>query len=206
MQPLISEVLRPSNLSDLAIRQDVRDRLQKMIDQADVMNMIFHGKPGCGKTSAALIFLNCGKFDTLRIDGSVKTGIDETRRIENYASAVSLTDQQKIVMIDEADHLSKHAQAALRGLIEKLSSNCRFIFTANRVDKIDTALQSRLLPICFDMTPHQVKAELEKQTERITQELQKKLHDPNVDRIKQIISIGFPDYRAIANKLQFEFF
>ena len=56
------------------------------------------------------------------------------------------------------------------------------------------------------MTPNQVKAELEKQTERIVQELQKRLQDPNVDRIKQIISIGFPDYRTIANKLQFEFF
>jgi replication factor C small subunit len=206
MKKLISEILRPSNLNDLVIRQEIRDRLQRMIEHADIMNMLFHGKPGCGKTSAALIFANSGKFDTLRIDGSVNTGIDEMRRIENYGSTVSLTDHQKIVMLDEADHLSKQAQAALRGLVEKLSSNCRFIFTANRVDKIDIALQSRLLSVCFDMTPNQVKIELEKQTERIVQELQKRLQDPNIDRIKQIISVGFPDYRAIANRLQFEFF
>ena len=206
MQKLISEVLRPSKIDELVIRADIRNRLQKMIDDANIMNMIFYGKPGCGKTSAALIFATCEKFDTLRIDGSVKTGIDEMRRIENYGSTVSLTSQHKIVLIDEADHLSKQAQAALRGLIEKLSSNCRFIFTANRLDKIDVALQSRMLPICFDMAPSQIESEFKKQTERIVQEVCNVLDSPNVDRIRQIVATGFPDYRAIANRLQFEFF
>ena len=44
-QPL-SELLRPQQLDDLTFPQSTIDRLQRMIDSKNIMNMLFYGKPG----------------------------------------------------------------------------------------------------------------------------------------------------------------
>jgi replication-associated recombination protein RarA len=71
MSKLISEILRPSSFDDLVITDDIKKRLIKMRDTTNVMNMLFYGKPGTGKTSAAKIFTDNEMFDTLTINGSL---------------------------------------------------------------------------------------------------------------------------------------
>jgi replication-associated recombination protein RarA len=55
---LVSELLRPQRLGDLTLPQRVIDRLQRMIHERSIMNMLFYGRPGLGKTSAARVFIN----------------------------------------------------------------------------------------------------------------------------------------------------
>ena len=50
---LISETLRPKKFDELVLDKQVIEKLQKMYTSRNVMNMIFYGKPGSGKTSAA---------------------------------------------------------------------------------------------------------------------------------------------------------
>jgi len=165
---LMSETLRPKKFNELVLDKQFQDKLQKMYDSRNVMNMIFYGKPGSGKTSAARIFADSEHFDCLPINGSLDTKIDVVRtRIINFASTMSLYSHHKICFIDEADYLSKSAQASLRGVIEDTSRNCRYIFTANDMSKIHPALCSRLLPICFDMTAMQIEDELKLYKERV---------------------------------------
>lgn len=114
-------------------------------------------------------------------------------------------DEPKICFIDEADYLSKNAQAALRAIIEKSSLNCSFIFTANTIEKIDPALRSRLLTIRFDLTSTQKKESLESYISILFEKLSKNYGDFDKDRARQIVTSSFPDYRAIANKIEFEF-
>lgn len=56
MNEILSEKLRPTNFDDLILDPKIKDRLKKMFETKKVMNMIFYGQPGCGKTSAARIF------------------------------------------------------------------------------------------------------------------------------------------------------
>jgi DNA polymerase III delta prime subunit len=206
MNQLISEYLRPKSFQDMMLPKRLKSRLQQMLDEKNVMNMIFYGKPGSGKTTAAEIFCNDEKFDTLTVDGSLSNGVDVVRdQILNFANCMSLFDQTKIVFIDEADYLSKNAQAGLRRTIEKSSSNCRFIFTANDLSKIHPALCSRLIPICFDLTSAQTESALEDYVRVTIEKLKQRSESIDEQRVETVIRHNYPDHRNIANRLEFEF-
>ncbi len=49
MKSLLSEALRPSSFEDLILPSHIKNPIQKMYDDGDVMNMLFYGKPGSGK-------------------------------------------------------------------------------------------------------------------------------------------------------------
>jgi replication-associated recombination protein RarA len=170
------------------------------------MNMIFHGKPGSGKTSAAKIICDDEKFDVMKINGSLLTGIDIVRnKIQNFAYSMSFMNQKKIVFIDEADYVSKNAQASMRALIEETSTNCRYIFTANELLKIHSALSSRLIPICFDLTSAQTESALEEYVKVTIEKLKQRTQSIDAQRVDTIIRHYYPDHRSIANHLEFEF-
>jgi replication factor C small subunit len=206
LAPLLSETLRPLKLGDLALPNDVIERLQKMIETKRLMNMLFYGPPGVGKTSAAQIIMKAlGPNGSLEIDGSRVTGVDFIRdRVEGFASAVSLYGGLKICFIDEADYLPRKAQAALRKIIEKMSVNCRFILAANDRKTLVAPLESRLQAISFKLPPSKWPEVLEKLLRHYEATLS--AHGMLFDkrRLEKIVSINFPDFRAIANQIEFE--
>lgn len=206
MGKLISEFLRPESFEELVLSDEILTRLVKMQETGNVLNMLFHGKPGSGKTSAAKIFTDCEQFDVITINGSLETKIDDVRgTIMNFCSSVSLFGRQKIVFIDESDYLSKNAQAGLRKVIEDSSDNCRFIFTANEIKKMHPALCSRLLLVNFDMSASQTMKSLDSYKQRVVSRLTERYGDIDVLKVGRIVDMNFPDYRSIANHLEFEF-
>ncbi len=207
MNELLSEYLRPKSFSELCLSDENKQKLEKMYQDGYVMNMLFHGKPGTGKTSSGLIFSQSEKFDTLIVNGSLETGVDDVRnKVRNFCSSVSLfPDKQKIVFIDESDYLSPNSQSGLRKLIEDSSKNCRFIFTCNELKKIQPPLQSRLLVINFDVTPSIIKTSLNGYRNRIVSKLEERYGEIDIERINYIINFYFPDYRTISNQLEYEF-
>ena len=206
MNKLIADFLRPTSFDELVISDEIRTRLLKMQETGNVLNMLFHGKPGSGKTSAAKIFTDCEKFEAITINGSLETSVEDVRlKVRNFCSSVSLFGNQKIVFIDESDYLSKNAQAGLRKVIEDSSDNCRFIFTANEIKKIHPALCSRLLLVNFDMTSSQIVKSLKSYKQRVFAKLAEVYGEIDTSKVERILDMHFPDYRRIANQIDFEF-
>ena len=103
MTILVSEQLRPKTFDDLVLSVKLRDRLKRMYDTRNVMNMLFYGKPGSGKTTAAKIFTESDDFTAITINGSLQTSVEDVRtKIQNFATSCSLFNTPKICFIDKA--------------------------------------------------------------------------------------------------------
>ncbi len=150
--PSFSERLRPRSIDELLISNASVAKFNSMIKSRNIMNMIFYGSPGTGKTTCAHLIANLSDLHFLPLNASLTNSVVDIRNeVEKYATSGSLFGKTKIVLLDESDYLSKNAQASLRSLIENTIGNCRFILTANVLSKIQEPLQSRCRPFCFEV-------------------------------------------------------
>jgi replication factor C small subunit len=140
---LYVERFRPTTLETYVGNENVKDTIQKYLDQNDIQNFIFYGPAGSGKTTLAKIIVKNLDCDYLYINSSDENGVDTIReKVKGFASAASWKSI-KVVILDEADFITIQGQAALRNVIETFSRSTRFILTCNFVERIIDPLQSR---------------------------------------------------------------
>ena len=206
-EPLFSEVLRPRQLTDLALPQKDIDHLTQMVASGSIMNLLFHGKCGTGKTSTARVI--CSIFSPrsyTEMDGaSLKKPECVREKIEEHANCGTLCGEGRIFFLDQADLASKSAQNSLLKLVENLSSITRYIFTANDGSKLIPGLRSRLMTFCFDV-PAADQADVQT---RLLERYQRVFGEIGIpydqDRVQEIVKTYYPDLRTIANHLDLEF-
>jgi DNA polymerase III delta prime subunit len=128
---LLVEKFRPQTLETFVGSETLKTQLQKFIDQNDLVNMLFYGPAGSGKTTLAKLIVKNLDCDYLLINASDERGIETIRdKVSGFASTASFKPL-KVVILDEADFLTIQAQASLRNVIETFSRNTRFILTCN---------------------------------------------------------------------------
>ncbi|XP_022141412.1 replication factor C subunit 3 [Momordica charantia] len=147
------EKFRPKSLADVAAHRDIVDTIDKLTSENRLPHLLLYGPPGTGKTSTILAVarkLYGTNFHNmiLELNASDDRGIDVVRQqIQDFASTQSFSfgakASVKLVLLDEADAMTKDAQFALRRVIEKYTKNTRFALICNHVNKIIPALQSR---------------------------------------------------------------
>jgi DNA polymerase III delta prime subunit len=93
----------------------------------------------------------------------------------------------------------------LRGLIERYSANCRFIFAVNDVTKIDSAIRSRLLLLNFAVPEAEAPRILKRVQDRVREQSVELGWSFDRERLDQIVSENLTDLRRMANKVEFEF-
>lgn len=82
--------------------------------------------------------------------------------IHEYAGMASIDADYKLIYIDNAESLNLDAQHALRRIMEKYNTTCRFILSTTKPSKLIAPLRSRGLQIFFTYVPDSVlKAHLE---------------------------------------------
>ncbi|CAL1528761.1 unnamed protein product [Lymnaea stagnalis] len=145
------EKYRPKNLDDLISHKDIINTISKFVSEERLPHLLFYGPPGTGKTSTILavakkIYAN-KEFNSmvLELNASDDRGIGIVRgQILSFASTRTIFKKGfKLVILDEADAMTKDAQNALRRVIEKFTENTRFCIICNYLSKIIPALQSR---------------------------------------------------------------
>ena len=142
---LLTEKYRPKKIEDLVlINKEFGDKLKSWKETGDLTgHILLYGPPGTGKSSTVSVILNeLNVSDYITVNGSDKTGVDDTRRVIEYASVPPI-EGCKIVVFEEFERLSQQAQDSLKYILEKYSSWCKFIFTTNNINKVTQAIISR---------------------------------------------------------------
>jgi putative ATPase len=198
-KPLLAEILRPQNLGDLTLPAHIIQRFERVIETGSMMNMLFYGPPGSGKTSAAEIFMNA-IGSSFAINHSSTTSPTLAKRIEKFASyAVA-----GMCFLDEAQFISKRDQTVLPNIFERIS-HCRFVLATTDITKLIPAVRSRLMEISFEVAPEDREEVQERLMERYENVLSANGYTVDKVRVEQIIEANFPDLRSIANNIEFEF-
>ena len=194
---LYVERFRPTELKYYVGNENVKDTIQKYLDQGDIQNFIFYGPAGTGKTTLAKIIVKNLDCDYLYINASDENGIDTIReKVKGFASAASWKGI-KVVILDEADFITIQGQAALRNVIETFSRSTRFILTCNFIERIIDPLQSRCQVL--KIVPPTKQDVYNHLTWILTNQLSLS-YEP--EDIKNLIIRYYPDMRKMLNVLQ----
>ena len=158
LEPLIwVDKYRPKTFDDIVGQKFFISRVRSFIKSKSLPHLLLSGQPGIGKTTTALIvayelYGESGRQgNVLELNASDDRGIDVIRHtIKEFARLKSLVDvPYKLIILDEADSLTKEAQQALRRTMEKYSASCRFILACNEISKIIDPIQSRCVIFRF---------------------------------------------------------
>ncbi len=154
------EPFRPKDLRDIIGQQEVAETLIKLVYGTKTGGFFPHllmvGPPGVGKTTAAYAvartLLGEDYQENFReLNASSDRGINIVREdLDPWTGQMPSNGAPfRILFLDESDQMTPDAQGALRRVIERGESNCRFILAANRGQKIIPAIQSRCCPLNF---------------------------------------------------------
>ena len=196
------EKYRPRNIEDCVLPADIKQTFFDIEDE--IPNMILSGTAGTGKTTVAKALCEMHGCDYILINGSEESGIDVLRtKIKNFASTVSLSGGNKVVILDEADYLNPQStQPALRGFIEEFHKNCRFIFTCNYKNRLIAPLHSRCTVIDFKIPPKERPRLASVFMARLMMILDNEGIKYNSDVLQEMVMKYFPDFRRTINELQ----
>lgn len=154
------EKYRPIDLGSLVHQTEVVHMLRQTLLGASFPHLLFHGPPGTGKTSAILaatrqLYAGDHRQNVLELNASTERGIDVIReKVKLFARFKPAKGKAfKVVILDEADSMTKEAQGALRRLMETQIKTTRFCILCNYVTKIIDPIISRTVHFRFEPLP-----------------------------------------------------
>lgn len=201
------ERFRPQSLDEIISHKYIIETFKQYINKKRVPHLLLYGPPGIGKTTAVLAFAHelykeNYPFMVLNINASEERGIEVVRnKIKDFivAKGVYLKKKSctfKLVVLDEADAITADAQAMLRNVIEKYTSNVRFCLICNYIKKINPSIQSRCT--LFKFSPLS-RASISIKVKTICDKLKIKILPDGIDILTKL-SNG--DLRKVINILQ----
>jgi|TARA_B110000259_G_scaffold102984_1_gene118518 replication factor C small subunit len=194
------EKYRPSTVKDYVFKDNTqRKQVQNWINDGGIPHLLFSGSPGTGKTTIAKVLINelsIQDADVLYINASRDNGVEMIRKKITAFSETMPWGDFKVILLDEADHISPEGQAALRGVMEQYHASVRFILTCNYPNMIIPALHSR----CQGF--HIEKLDQDDFTVRVAEILADNSVEFDIDTLDAMVRANYPDLRKTINTVQ----
>ncbi|XP_064620559.1 replication factor C subunit 5-like [Lineus longissimus] len=198
------EKYRPNQLDELISHTDIINTISRFLKEDRLPHLLFYGPPGTGKTSTILAvakqIYSPKEFGsmTLELNASDDRGIGIVRGpVLGFASTRTIFRSGfKLVILDEADAMTRDAQNALRRVIEKYTENTRFCLICNYLSKIIPAIQSRCTRFRFGPLS----------TDQMVPRIEHVISAENInvtpDGLKAVVTLADGDMRKSLNILQ----
>jgi len=210
MQNLWIDKYRPRHIVDIITDSTTMDKIKQIVKDRDMPNLIITGTPGTGKTSTLTCIARelLGKYmkeymlelnvsnergikllqDSLKFFCEKKFELNETEK-DKYS-------KHKIIIIDEADGMTKKEIHFINGLIDKYAKTTRFAFTCNNSHDIAENIQSKCIILRYS------RMNMEQIAQKLVNicELENVTYDAS--GIDSLIKIVNGDLRQAINNLQ----
>jgi replication factor C small subunit len=194
------ETYRPTTVKEYVFKDNTqRKQVQNWINDGGIPHLLFSGSPGTGKTTIAKVLINELKIedaDVLYINASRDNGVEMIRKKITAFSETMPWGAFKVILLDEADHISPEGQAALRGVMEQYHASVRFILTCNYPNMIIPALHSRCQGFHID------KLDQDDFTVRVAEILADNNVNFDIDTLDAMVRANYPDLRKTINTVQ----
>lgn len=201
------EKFRPKKVERCILPAHLKTVAQGIVEKKNFQNLLFYSGPGSGKTTLARAICEELELDYILINGSKEGRLIDTVRntVTHFANTMSVLNygenKFKVVIYDEFDNAGE-VQMAVRGLMDEVSSSCRFIFTGNYISKIIEPIHSRTALIDFSIPKDQQPLIMSQMMTRCCEILDYEKIKYKKPVLAQFIGKYFPDFRRIINEIQ----
>jgi len=147
---------KPLLLTDFELDENIKDLLRSFIDM-DILNILFIGNSGSGKTSLINMLINeyygstniYSNDNILYINNLKEQGISYYRNdVKTFCQTPSsIIGKKKLLIVDDIDFINEQSQQVFRNYIDKYSNNINFLSSCVNSQKLIDSLQSRLIII-----------------------------------------------------------
>ena len=151
------EKYRPNVLSDVLLDNITKNKMTNFLKNIEISNMIITGHPGTGKTSTILclakqLYKSDFKECVIEYNASDNRGLETINNSIIYfcKKKKNKNHSHKLVILDEADNITKKAQHTLCNLMEIYSNTTKFVLTCNDYNKLIEGIQTRCLIIRYN--------------------------------------------------------
>jgi len=144
---------QPLWLNEFDLEEDLNILLKTLLEM-NVLNILFFGESGSGKTSLINAIIHeyyetvniVGNDNILYINNLKEQGITYYRvDVKTFCQTPSgIPGKKKILVVDDIDFINEQSQQVFRNYIDKYSHNVHFIGSCINTQKVIDSLQSRL--------------------------------------------------------------
>jgi replication-associated recombination protein RarA len=189
----------PKTLSEMIIPDELLYKLEVCFQEEFPFPYMLVGSTGVGKTT----FVKKLREGPYLINCLNGCDDDDLYNLERAASALTLEDRRRMIVLDDVDHMLPKHQLHLIYILDKFRINNDFIFTAREPYRLKEALRSRIQVIEFEFSGS--KEHKKKIVEFLADIASKERNfDVELDDLDYLVDQAYPDIRQMMRCLQHE--
>lgn len=155
---------QPRRLEDCVMEKDMYTLNKTLLTNNNLLNIIFVGNSGCGKTTFINVFIReyygVYDIDNIENDSNINENILSINCLKEQGimyyrnelktfckTKSSIIGKKKIIVMDDIDNINEQSQQVFRNFIDSYSHNVIFITSCNNINNVVDTIQSRMLLI-----------------------------------------------------------